>query len=676
MSAHPIDPFLDVWAVHGGRDGVDLRLRVYRALAALDAPADVASLRDALRAVLVWDERDRDRFERVFPEFFRGSLAAVPLEGLDVDGLLADLRAQRANPQRDAEEPVVVVEPRHVPSHRSIAPPADAMARAAPSRAGVHLVLDLLTVGFIVVLWAQGQEASRAFVPPTGRAADARAGADAALQQAPLAPPGSNPGPTPAVADPPAGRAAPATLPRQSSQVPWWLTFAFALAGTVALADALEKWRELRPKVLPALPPPPDVTAATLEEAEPDYRWPAPALPFRAYDHDLLAHATGFASEPDPYVLDLERTVHASARNLGILSPVYRTRKAAGTLVMAVPTRVDTVTAVILHDLAHALRERRVPVQFARGSECPHTADIALVFLDARNPFDPPLSRWWRHPRVAVVEVRDPWLWGPEVEELAVDGEPVQVFAPTLDGIRRALLAASRGLRGAASKRERHDPDTDDLGAAFPLAAACALCEPCDLATVDALRSRFTPELPFVALQRVMALDGVIADRAGWTFSLDLREHLVGSVGDSFRSDVLAWQSERLERLTAPAGSRAAWVIERERSLNELQRLLLDGTAREDRVRRLERVVTALEYHAAHEGLRRRLHERVRELSVRIPDTLTGDEVVQGRAARTLQGQVFEPRAPTPEARRAFWLEGVCAGVCLGCAVASAWMRA
>lgn len=86
----------------------------------------------------------------------------------------------------------------------------------------------------------------------------------------------------------------------------------------------------------------------------------------------------------------------------------------------------------------------------------------------------------------------------------------------TLDpeGIGAALRAATEGRRPPPVSVDRALPDRRVLGDALPLAAACALAEPCDLGTMDALRQVVSPELPYLAMQRILALWSKESSRA------------------------------------------------------------------------------------------------------------------------------------------------------------------
>ncbi len=635
MSAHPIDPFLDAWASRGGRDGPDLRLRVYAALTVMPSRDDLA---DTLRAVLAWSADDRARFEALFATFFRESIASRAPEGLDVAAALVSLRDGASRVHLPAAEFRSVVDE-----------PFDRLA----FRASVFL----LVAGFV----AAGSGAIiRACDTSTTTDGGAPVARDAAVdvvtdEQAPHDAATVDVAPTP-VLTPPTPAATfheRVTLGRwvgtTDGIAPWWFTLVLVTGASVALASLLSKLEAEHRARLPVEPakPPIVLRADTPASSEPDYRGRSAPEPIDARGGDALAWAAGFARSDEARELDLRRTVNQSARRLGIFSPVYRARAVTSTVKMVLPARLDAVAEALVAGVVRALTQRNVPVEVTRGARDVAGAELVLVFVDARNPSTVPLRRWWRHPRVAAVELRDPWLWGDEVETLTVEGRPVRVHAPTIEGITVALLAASRGVRGEASRRVRDDDDAEHVGAAFPLAAACALCEPCDLATIDALRRRFTPELPFVAVQRIAAMEGVRRAPAGWTFERELRDHLVSRVGSGFREEVLAWQTQRLAEITAAEGTWAAALLSRERALVELQRAVVA-----DDVRAAAAVARALEAEAASDEARARLRERAGELGV----------VLRGvaEAARGEGERVADARAGW----RRWAIDAACAAAC------------
>ena len=257
-------------------------------------------------------------------------------------------------------------------------------------------------------------------------------------------------------------------------------------------------------------------------------------------------------------------------------------------LVVARPRRTAPLAEVLLHDLVEALRNRGVAVDVAPGRPRGLASGCTLLFLDASRPEDPPLEAWLRIPRLAVVELRDPRLWGRDVAAL-----PVGVFAPTAEGIRAAILSAVEDRRPPPLVVPPRGHDRERLvgvvlgaeGAlrdhALPLAAACAFASPCDLATADALRRALAPDLPFCALQRVATLRGVTLDEGGWRFSSDLTRWLVEQVSPDVVARALELQKTRLAALErrhgGVDGEWARLILRRESALVEAQLALLSG---------------------------------------------------------------------------------------------------
>lgn len=619
MSAHPIDPFLDAWASRGGHDGPDLRLRVYAALTVMPSRDELA---DTLRAVLAWSADDRVRFDGLFTTFFRESIASRAPEGLDVAAALTSIQEWASKAPIPVPKPIpVVVEPfDKVVLRASIVLVALGVAAVGGAVFRTRETPVTVNGGPVVVHDAAVDVVS-----------DVEVSRDAAVDTAPAVAVTAQ-APAPTFRDRlTIGRLVGSTRGR----APWWFTLALSAGASGALASLLSRLREERRarRIVETPKPLRELRADTPASSEPDYRSHSGPKPINARGGEALAWAAGFGRSDEARELDLRRTVHQSARRLGIFSPVYRARAVTSAVKLVLPARLDAVAEALVAGVVRALVQCNVPVEVARGARDVAGAELVLVFVDARNPSTVPLRRWWRHPRVAAVELRDPWLWGEEVETLTVEGKPVRVHAPTIEGIMAALLAASRGVRGEASRRVREDDDTEHVGAAFPLAAACALCEPCDLATIDALRRRFTPELPFVALQRIAVMEGVHRAPSGWTFERALRDHLVSRVGRDFREEVLAWQAQRLAEITATEGTLAAALLTRERALVEMQRALVVEDAGT-----VAKVVRALEAEATSDEERARLHERVVELGGVGPSVAA--EVAQGRDERVTDARV------------------------------------
>src|SRR5262249_29488804 len=73
-----------------------------------------------------------------------------------------------------------------------------------------------------------------------------------------------------------------------------------------------------------------------------------------------------------------------------------------------------------------------------------------------------------------------------------------------------------------------------------------ALLSPCcDLETLDQLRRWLTPELPFLGLQRILYLRGVVPDPTGWSFTQELFQELIPRLDGHCMQEGLEWWLER-----------------------------------------------------------------------------------------------------------------------------------
>ncbi|MBL9009009.1 MAG: hypothetical protein JNJ46_32410 [Myxococcales bacterium] len=597
---HPIDPFLTVWAAAGGADGFDLRARVYQALG-IAGTWDRERLRLTLRSLLVLQPEELERFERTFATFFpeeqlpdwlQRRLAGEAVAGVawNLEHALADLR--RAPHDDDLLQ---------------TAPMAWSPRKSQPWRVAAAGITFLALLGFLMWLSNHSVDLSVPWKPPSAppalAVADGGSGPDggAAIGEGTKA----TEGPIPKIAFP--------------NDRPLWLQWTALAALVLGLLAAfvILGWRHERRRWLRSqaaqeadLPQPVVWNAEAETGQELDLRSLQAAVPLSPHELDVLGYQTGLVLTSDTPLLDVPETVNATVRCGGVLDPRYRPARRPGRLQVVTLQRLDLVSRVLIDCLVQGIRRRGVDVLFdpeGSAATCQdEEADLILIFIhtaELTQEGHRELAAWLQRPHVAVVEARDPGLWGAELA-----GLPVGVFAPDGVGLQAALAAARSGLRPSPLIVRRKESGLSLLADALPLAVACALAQPCDLATADQLRRRFTPRLPFSRLQRILQLDGVVADPAGWRFRQDLTEWLTRRAGPDFRSAVLAWQEQRLWHIPAPPASRAALARERELALVRLQRALAkEHTPDEPAVRTALHVLLS---QADREALARRVHER------------------------------------------------------------------
>lgn len=582
MAGHPIDPLLDDWARDCRRDGFDLRARVYRCLAE-PTRWTRERLRAALRAVLAFGPAERAAFDACFDRHFDATIPWEPwlteLAAWDRERALADLRAAVADetaprrPTPDASN-AVVAQPPAEPVGRPTAStspvdsapsPTEATPSPAP-RAWGPVVLLVGALLFVIALLARPPSP-----PPPRPSQDA-----AAVVVADAGPRDTGPRDASAmVVSDEIGPVSQGTVLRLEAVTPhdearpWWRRalrhVGFALVGAIAvwevllLFDLLARWRAARPARFEVVTPPvyrdKNARERTLDLRSP---WPL-AEPFEAGELDALAWRVGFSDDHQRPVLDVAASIVATARNGGLVDVVCRAGRSPSTLGVSRPTSLDPIARHLLDALERGMKARGVRVEdVAAGVPC----DLTLVFVDASEFVREPGERArvedaLRRPHVALVELRDPGLWDDTLQALprAPATFDARGLAEALDAARTERPLPRPRARAAGGDRER-------LGRAAPLAVACALCEPFDLPVMDALRRRFTPALGFLAMQRVLGLDGVprLGDHpVGLTMTAALRAWLLqpGRCDCRFEAEVLRWQRERLAQTPCPEGSRA-----------------------------------------------------------------------------------------------------------------------
>ncbi len=292
---------------------------------------------------------------------------------------------------------------------------------------------------------------------------------------------------------------------------------------------------------------------------------------------EQLAWRVGFASDTQRLVLDVPASVRATANAGGMIDVVYRPGRKTSTLCVAHPTALNPAASAMLRCFVDGMRARGVTVETTTDTLA-DPADLTLVLVDACRPGDSHAGVWARRPHVSFIEVRDAGLWGDEVRAL-----PRTPFSFDAEGIAAALDAARTERPPPKPSRSTQGTDRERLGRATRLAVACSLCAPFDLAVADALRRRFTPRLGFLAVQRVLNLDGVTGDVEGWQMKPALHAWLRDPqrCDADFAREVLLWQRDRIAQTPAPDGSRAAatraeevaWLTLRAGGLNNAKAL-------------------------------------------------------------------------------------------------------
>ncbi|MFO0645646.1 MAG: hypothetical protein U0326_05360 [Polyangiales bacterium] len=571
MQGHPLDPLLDEWSHRRRRDGVDLRVGVYRALAQ-PGPWTRTRLLVTLRSLMAFDADERADFDALFNRYFP---AEPPWERIltehpdwSRERALAELRDAApvdppppsdspTRPSRTPAEPAKTSDPDAPSQPPTIEPPAPWWRRAP------WLLWASAGALLIALVSAYGQPPS-----PPPRPHDAAITRDAAVRPADAGTPDDAGPVVQAHLDQfPSGQKASllavnihdggdaiAAWRRVLRHIGFTLLGALALWEVMLLADLLARWRAAWPALAPDV-----VTAALLErdwrERLVDHRAPfALSPPLDDAEITQLAWRMGFAPDSLRPELDVVASVRATADAGGMIEVVYRSGRKAATLCVARPPALDAVSTAVVDCFVEGMRAHGVDVETVTDATA-DPADLTLVLVDARDPRASHVEAWATRPHVAFVEVRDAGLWGDEVLAL-----PRMPFTLDASGLAAALDAARTERPPPKARDALRGTDRERLGRATRLAIACSLCAPFDLAVADALRREFTPKLGFLAIQRVLALHGVTGDAAGWKVSDGLRAWLFegGRCDADFEREVLRWQRDRLRSTAVPAGSRAA----------------------------------------------------------------------------------------------------------------------
>lgn len=687
MEGHPLDPFLDDWANACGRDGVEVRLRVYRALDA-PGPWSRVRLRVTLRALLVLDPSERAEFDARFDDTFSDEpawtrvLSSQP--GWDQALALGELRS--AQPEAPVTEPLPATAeplPASPPTERDpeVTEQPSAESDTDSSLLSSRVALALLIAVFCALVWNEWRPSTTP-TPPAHVTSDAAAPApvDASTLRRTEIP--SDGGLSVVERDDPPDPLRPpeliAVTMRDAAQ-PWWrraLRHAgFSLLGAVLLwevmllYDLLTRWSASKPVHL-AKTETVKVREDTPRERLFDRKAPFElAPPLDAQELDALAWAMGFSDDEARPVFDVAASVAATARAGGMLDPVFAPGRHASSLCVVRPVAVEPVAEALLTCFVDGMRARGVTVEITTRDDAP-PADVTLVFVDSDAPQRSHVGAWVRRPAVAFVELRDPGLWGPEVRAL-----PKAPFVFDAAGLGAALDAARGEAAPRTAPTEARGNDRQRLGRAMRLAVACSLCDGFDLAIADALRRAFAPELGFLSLQRVLGLHGVEGDAvSGWSMAPSLTRWLQAPqrCRPKFERAVLQWQRARIAQTPAPPGSRAEALRTQELAWLDLRL----GEIRDPST--LGQWLAVIERHAKHPKLGRVVEQERKRALRRGPLALPTlgrsleERTLQERLAVQGMGERDPVTLAWPKRRPKLLTEGANAVVALGCAAYAA----
>ncbi len=575
MSSHPLDDFLSAWESSCGRHAVDLRLRVHRVIER-ERSWDRARLRDTLRSLLAFDEVEQRAFDECFDDYFSDAelppwLAKALAEAPPDPTLAIAQLAEFVSSERSA------LPPKPTNATRPASPPRTPLPPVPTATSRTPLVLAALGLGVLVVF-------SLLRPPPPPRPPADAGVSDARIEATADAGAGEPPtSPLPTTTTQPTARAerlATLSVTRSEETAPRYVLPSLAVLALALVVDTWMRWRATRPvKLKPIEQTIEEPKVDTLKDRQLDLSWPDPLAPIFTRDEcERLAMRTGFSRDEQRVALHLVETVQATARAGGLLEPVYRPVRRPSVLRVVTPEALAPFATCFVEAFVRGMTAAGVVVERGHGGPEHGRNDLNLVFIDARHSHSDATLRWVRGGHVALVELRDQALWDVEVQRL-----PCGVFPPTFEGLCEALDAARANL--TPPRRDDDELLTGDafdrLGNAHRLAVALAATGPLDLPGLDALRRRFTPWLPFMAMQRVTGLDVILGDETGWWCDDALRARLLrGVTRDSeLWQAACDWQSARFERIRPPEGSRAKHEHRVALLLNRLRR---DGTLTRD----------------------------------------------------------------------------------------------
>lgn len=578
MTPHPLDDFLSTWESSCGRHAIDLRLRAYRILD-LDRRWDRERLRDTLRSVLAFDPDEQRAFDECFDDYFTehelSAWLAEALKKTPPDPRLAI--AQLSEWQRRTRP--VPPPPEPLPEKPDQSSPTPRPSTQPTTQASMLVVV----LGFAALVFLSVMQALPSLPSPRDAGA-----VDASIAPPPLdasaveppSPPPFTPPPTTTQPTAPAELATTLSVTRTGETAPRIVLPSLFVLALALIADAWMRLRATRPvKVTTPDRKFNEPKVDTLRDRQLDLSWPAPMAPILTRDErERLADRTGFSRDEQRVALHLADTVQATARGGGLLDPVYRPVRRPSVLRVVTPAALDPFAKRFVRAFVDGMRASGVLVEEGHGGPEHGRDDLNLVFVDTRTFDVGETNRWARGGHFAFVELRDRALWDVEVQRL-----PCGVFPPTFEGLCDALDAARANQTPRCARNDEllSGDNFDRLGNAMRLARAFAATAPLDLAGLDALRRAFTPWLPFMAMQRVVALRGIDGDETAWWCDGALRARLLRGVkrDSALWRAACDWQAARLERLGPPKDSRASLEL---RVLVLLNRWRRDGTLTRD----------------------------------------------------------------------------------------------
>jgi hypothetical protein len=597
MMCHPIDAFLDVWAGAGGPDGMDIRRTAYKVLA-LQGAWDRTRLRASLCAVLAINETEAARFQQVFDAFFN-----------DEPALESWIRKLADVSKADAWDPArALCEIKEYSARTQTGSTPVPSKRTSPGLPVLGVVLITTAVAVAVA-----RLDDHAAITPSVVASEVPATSDNSG--------GTLPGGTETHEQ---------AMPTDGGRLLWIAGWPLMVVAVCACAILFFWKRKARPNEAA-------VGGAFNESIEPDLRY-GQVEPFTRKELDALAFATMTIEDANDCVVDVRATVRNTARSGGFFAPVMKSRRVVPKLTLVLEDSLDPVAETLLRCFGAGMRDRGVPVRIA-GSRAAEDDEVRVYIVSGSCAH---IAHASKVGPVVVLEARDPAFWGEEIATYPSHPQPL-----TPDGFLKAIRWSHSGARAVRAGVAPRRGDRERLGAALPLAAACAICAPCNIGCADALRRTFTPRVPFIALQRIAALRGVGPDPEGWQFEPLLAAWLVERVGDEFRSRVLSWNRTRLTDIRTKEGTLARAVLDREVALVDWQLVMLGSKSLTDPSMSVESILTRLEEQLIHPKLAQRMRSRGAAVALQLKEQRDADTITRSRLVKL----GLAPEAPYGEVK-------------------------
>ncbi|VFM95689.1 MAG: PEGA domain-containing protein [Candidatus Kentron sp. G] len=579
----PLQPFLLALEA----DGIRVRPRDYRRIAGAlqgEGPWTRARLGDTLALLLAKDPAQERALLRRFGRFFdlpgatakaaAQTTAPMPTGNIDVDALLADLRALAKPTERPSPSeppPEAPASPGPSPSRHHPVLPRSELPRHRP--AFFRRVLPWL-LGLLLIL-AMGLGAWRYLSPPgpepapqAGVTGSLPSEAEAGLELEP------EPEPKPKSEPEPSAPLRPERQPhtRRYRDVPYvadirhlplvqpasWRPYAWGAGGLLVLLLGYLSYLYFERRIRLPAPPGWDPDKPRRFSLAGVGGPPAPLL-----DRDTLGEAADlisyFQSARPAERLDVPATIQASLAAGGVPTLCFHRRRRIRTVLILRDRRAETGWNHAAQELTANMARHGVPVILGTFQGSPERfrvagegvryledledledergAVIVLIFSDGHRLAPTPVWRDLRHwPQVAWLDDREPNLW-PADHPARRHGIPL--YTADGPGIRAALvgLLGERGVgaRGPAPERGPvsqciGEPTAASLalalGDALAWAEDCAVLQPVSLGLADALRCRFHGHLPPTRLARLLALPGVHRTVEGIVFPPPVRRLL------------------------------------------------------------------------------------------------------------------------------------------------------